>query len=84
MTVLMILLLQSAPVVYGEALVRQFHTYDIERCFLRVKPHRTGATVRCELTVRANRPGARRRGDSTPAGASQAGSGRARDVRHLL
>jgi hypothetical protein len=57
MTAIMILLLQSAPVVYGEALVRQFHTYDVERCFLRVEPHRTGAKVRCELTVRAIRAG---------------------------
>ncbi|MHC4940430.1 MAG: M1 aminopeptidase family protein [Planctomycetota bacterium] len=51
----MILLLQSAPVVYGEALVEKFHTYDLERVFLRVEPHRAGARVRCDLTLTAKR-----------------------------
>jgi len=54
---LLILLLQSAPVAYGKSLVDQLHTYDLERCELRVEPHRAGARVRCALTLTATRAG---------------------------
>jgi len=54
---LLLFLLQSAPVVYGESLIREFRTFDLERCYLRVEPHDSGARVRCRLTVKALRAG---------------------------
>ena len=53
MIVLLWIVLQSAPVQYGEALIRKYHAYDIEACRARVEPIPLGARIRCEIQLTA-------------------------------
>ena len=57
MTALLLLILQSAPVLYGEELVHQYRTYDIQKCDVRVVPQPAHARIRCDLTVKVRFPG---------------------------
>ncbi|MEM8885598.1 MAG: hypothetical protein AAGD14_16150, partial [Planctomycetota bacterium] len=57
MNLLLLLVLQSAPVVQGAELIRQFHTYDLQKVAVRAVPGERGAQVRCDLTLIPQRPG---------------------------
>lgn len=51
MNLLLLLVLQSAPVATGQELIERFHTYDIVRMDVRVEPLRVGARINCDLVL---------------------------------
>jgi len=52
-----VLLLDSLPVEYGRALLRDLHTYDIVRYEVEAELRPDGLRVDCALTLRVERPG---------------------------
>jgi len=57
MAALLLLVLQSAPVLYGEHFLEQYNTYTIQQCDVQVTPQPTGARIRCDLRVKVRFPG---------------------------
>jgi len=54
---LLLLVLQSAPVLYGEHLLREYDTYEIQRCDVRAEPRPVGARIRCDVRLKVRSPG---------------------------
>jgi len=57
MAALLLLVLQSAPVLYGEHFLEQYNTYDIQHCEVQVTPRPVGARIRCDLRIKVRFPG---------------------------
>ncbi|MHC4955043.1 MAG: M1 family aminopeptidase [Planctomycetota bacterium] len=57
MAAVVLLILQSAPVVYGQELLHRYQTYDIERCEVRVVPLRAAVRIHCDLRVKIRHGG---------------------------
>ncbi len=57
MIALLFVVLQSAPVQYGEALIRQYGTYSMESCKVRVEPIPLGARIQCDIRLKVRSPG---------------------------
>ncbi len=54
---LLLSLLASWPVTLGEALLREWHSYDLLSCDVVATPRPEGLEVSCTLTLRVERPG---------------------------
>ena len=57
MIALLFVVLQSAPVQYGEALLRQYGTYSMQSCKVRVEPILLGARIQCDIRLKVRSPG---------------------------
>ena len=57
MAALLLLVLQSAPVLYGEHFLEKYSTYEIQHCDVHVAPRPVGASVRCDLRLKVRFPG---------------------------
>jgi hypothetical protein len=55
--VILLLLAETWPVVYGDALVERFHSYDLLAVHAEVEPRADGLLVDCRLRLRVERPG---------------------------
>jgi len=54
---LLLVLADTWPVAYGNALLRALHTYDVVRYDVRARPLEDGLEVDCGLTIDVERPG---------------------------
>ena len=57
MAALILLLLDTWPVVYGQGLLEDLHSYDVLRYEVKAEPAARGLKVDCRLTLKVTRSG---------------------------